>query len=231
MPTCPICASSQTVKNGRIHNGKQRLKCLDCGRPFIEQPTKKAIDFRHTGTDRSWNAFLWPESLVQHRFLNNGCFLEVNEKYAKEARSVQVTPKKRGGASVSMRWVMVIGRKQRQQAVGAVGAWCRQRVRLLAFTLAHGMKQQPANCGNSCLRSIANFWAAYAAVLRPLSDSKTSYRRAIQRYIEATGVSASPKNLVLFKIVGESHWCHLVFHSSLQCIITCVALPILCAGF
>jgi hypothetical protein len=32
---------------------------------------------------------------VQHRFLNNGCFLEVNDKYAKVARSVQVTPKKR----------------------------------------------------------------------------------------------------------------------------------------
>jgi hypothetical protein len=114
------------------------------------------------------------EGGVQHRFLNNNCFLEVNEKYAKVARSVQVTPKKRGGVSVSMR---------------------------------------------------------YGAVLRPLSDSKTSYRRAIQQYIEATGVSASPKNLVLFKIVGESHWCHLVFHSSLQCIITCVALPILCGGF
>ncbi|PSP26709.1 MAG: hypothetical protein BRC55_00075 [Cyanobacteria bacterium SW_8_48_13] len=32
MPACPICASSQTVKNGHIHNGKQRFKCHDCGR-------------------------------------------------------------------------------------------------------------------------------------------------------------------------------------------------------
>ncbi len=77
------------------------------------------------------------------------------------------------------------------------------------------------------------FWAAYVATLHPLSDIEpserkpalTSYRRVIQQYIETTGVSASPKNLVLFKILGESHWCPLVFHSSLQCIITCVALP------
>ena len=77
------------------------------------------------------------------------------------------------------------------------------------------------------------FWAAYVATLHPLSDIEpserkpalTSYRRVIQQYIETTGVSASPKNLVLFKILGESHWCDLVFHSSLQCIITCVALP------
>ncbi len=54
---------------------------------------------------------------------------------------------------------------------------------------------------------------------------KTSYRRAIQQYVEATGISPSPKNLVLFKIVGEPHWCYLVFYPSLQCIITYVALP------
>ncbi|MBD2072328.1 IS1 family transposase, partial [Phormidium sp. FACHB-592] len=40
MPACPLCASVKTVKNGRIHNGKQRFKCHDCGRQFIEQPTK-----------------------------------------------------------------------------------------------------------------------------------------------------------------------------------------------
>jgi len=40
----PVCASTKTGKNGRIHNGKQRFKCYDCGRQFIEQPTKKVID-------------------------------------------------------------------------------------------------------------------------------------------------------------------------------------------
>ncbi len=44
MPTCPTCASTHTVKNGRIHNGKQRFKCRDCGRQFVEHPTKKVID-------------------------------------------------------------------------------------------------------------------------------------------------------------------------------------------
>ena len=31
MPACPICTSSRTVKNGRIHNGKQRFKCQEFG--------------------------------------------------------------------------------------------------------------------------------------------------------------------------------------------------------
>lgn len=44
MPACPNCFSSRTVKNGRIHNGKQRFKCHECGRQFIEHPQKKVID-------------------------------------------------------------------------------------------------------------------------------------------------------------------------------------------
>lgn len=44
MPACPNCASSQTVKNGRIHNGKQRFKCHECGRQFVAHPQKRVID-------------------------------------------------------------------------------------------------------------------------------------------------------------------------------------------
>lgn len=44
MPTCPNCSSEQTVKNGRIHNGKQRFKCQDCGRQFIKNPQRKVVD-------------------------------------------------------------------------------------------------------------------------------------------------------------------------------------------
>ena len=32
------------MKNGRIHTGKQRYKCLQCGRQFVEQPAGKVID-------------------------------------------------------------------------------------------------------------------------------------------------------------------------------------------
>jgi transposase-like protein len=34
---------SHTVKNGRIHNGKQCFKCKACGRQFIERPTQKRV--------------------------------------------------------------------------------------------------------------------------------------------------------------------------------------------
>ncbi len=43
MPNCPNCYSEKTVKNGHIHNGKQRYKCHECGRQFVENPEKIVI--------------------------------------------------------------------------------------------------------------------------------------------------------------------------------------------
>ena len=40
---CPSCDSDNVKKNGSIHNKKQKFQCKDCGRQFIENPTKKYI--------------------------------------------------------------------------------------------------------------------------------------------------------------------------------------------
>jgi IS1 family transposase len=53
-------------------------------------------------------------------------------------------------------------------------------------------------------------------------------REILGVYIGARDEAAArkfPKNLVLLQISRESHRCYLVFHPSLQCIITCIALP------
>ena len=98
MPACPICASTKTVKNGRIHNGKQRFKCHACGRQFIEQPTKKVIDpatrelIDRLLLERLSFAGIARATQVSEQWLQT----YVNEKYAKVPRQVQVTPKKRG---------------------------------------------------------------------------------------------------------------------------------------
>ena len=43
MPSCPNCYSEKTVKNGHIHNGKQRFKCHECDRQFVKNPEKIVI--------------------------------------------------------------------------------------------------------------------------------------------------------------------------------------------
>jgi len=37
------CNSQNTIKNGSIYNGKPKFICDNCGRQFVENPTKKVI--------------------------------------------------------------------------------------------------------------------------------------------------------------------------------------------
>jgi transposase-like protein len=40
---CPKCESERIIKNGSIHNGKQKYQCKDCGRQFVENPQHRVI--------------------------------------------------------------------------------------------------------------------------------------------------------------------------------------------
>ena len=41
---CPKCQSSQIIKYGHTHYGKPRFRCQDCGRQFVENPSRQPID-------------------------------------------------------------------------------------------------------------------------------------------------------------------------------------------
>jgi len=98
MPICPLCASSQTVKNGHIHNGKQRFKCRDCGRQFVEHPRKKVIApatrelIDRLLLERLSLAGIARATQVSEQWLQT----YVNAKYAQVPRQVQVSSKKKG---------------------------------------------------------------------------------------------------------------------------------------
>jgi transposase-like protein len=98
MPACPTCASTHTVKNGRIHNGKQRFKCHGCGRQFVEQPTKKVIDQATRNLVDRLLLERIPLAGIARAVQVSEPWLQtyVNEKYAGVPRQVQVAPKKRG---------------------------------------------------------------------------------------------------------------------------------------
>lgn len=99
MPICPECSCPQTVKNGRIHNGKQRFLCYECGQQFIEQPHKKVIDsatrelIDRLLLERISLAGIARAVKVSEQWLQT----YVNEKYAQVPRQVQLSAKKRGG--------------------------------------------------------------------------------------------------------------------------------------
>jgi transposase-like protein len=97
MPKCPACSSTRTVKNGHIHTGKQRFKCHDCGRQFVEEPDKKMID---AATRELIDRLLLERlSLVGIARAVQGSEQwrqdYVNRKHAAVPRVIQVSPKKR----------------------------------------------------------------------------------------------------------------------------------------
>ncbi len=97
-PVCPACGSTRTVKNGKIHNGKQNFKWRECGRQFVQDPQNKVIDqATKTLIDK-----LLVEKIplagiarvvdVSEPWLQN----YVKAKYQAVPRQVEVSAKKRG---------------------------------------------------------------------------------------------------------------------------------------
>jgi transposase-like protein len=97
MPTCSKCNSTRTVKNGRIHTGKQRFLCRNCGYQFVEQPTDKRIDQATRDLvdrlllERLSMAGIARGAQVSEQWLQD----YVNLKAGQTKRQAQVRPKKR----------------------------------------------------------------------------------------------------------------------------------------
>lgn len=102
MPTCPNCSSEQTVKNGHIHNGKQRFKCHECGRQFVENPQKIVIDrdqrelIDRLLLEKISLAGIARAAKVSERWLQT----YVNQKYALVPREISVMSKKKGKLTI-----------------------------------------------------------------------------------------------------------------------------------
>ena len=94
---CPRCSSRSIVKNGSIHNKKQKYACKDCGRQFVENPQNKNREIPLETRELIEKLLLERLSLeaiarvtgVSPRWLQN----YVNEKYAQIPREVNGSKK------------------------------------------------------------------------------------------------------------------------------------------
>ena len=97
MSSCPECTSKQTVKNGRIHTGKQRFLCKSCGRQFVQNPTNKLLDSKTRELvdrlllERLSLAGIARAVQVSEQWLQN----YVNHKAQQTPQKAEVRPKKR----------------------------------------------------------------------------------------------------------------------------------------
>ncbi|MBW4593787.1 MAG: IS1 family transposase [Brasilonema angustatum HA4187-MV1] len=192
MPACPICASSQTVKNGHIHNGKQRFKCHDCGRQFVEQPTKKVINqatrelIDRLLLERISLAGIARAAQVSEQWLQT----YVNEKYASVPRSVQVTPKKKGRLMIQCDelWSFVDNKGNKQWVWLALDADTREIVGVYIGdrneSAARKLWESLPGVYRQCAIAYTDFWAAYAAVLPSKRHRAVGKQTGKTSYIE-----------------------------------------------
>jgi len=192
MLTCPACESAKTVKNGHIHNGKQRFKCKDCGRQFVEHPTKKVI----SQETRNWIDRLLLERIslagvaraaqVSEQWLQT----YVNEKYAQVPRQVEVSPKKKGRLTIqcdelwsfvnhkgNKQWVWLALDVKTREIVGVyIGARDERAARKLWESLPPVYRQ--------CAVAYTDFWAAYGVVLPNKRHQSVGKETGLTSYIE-----------------------------------------------
>lgn len=96
MPRCRQCQSEKVVKNGHIHNGKQRYLCRECGRQFVPEATKKVIS-KETWVlvDRLLLEKLPIAGIARVSGISETWLqIYVNQKYEAVAKAVSVAEKK-----------------------------------------------------------------------------------------------------------------------------------------
>jgi len=99
---CPRCQSEEIVKNGHIHNGKQKYMCKECGRQFVEDPQNKPVsDEQKALIDKLLLEKIPLAGIarvvgVSERWLQN----YVNEKYKAVPQKVDIADKKKGRLTI-----------------------------------------------------------------------------------------------------------------------------------
>ncbi len=97
MMQCLNCRAEDIVKNGRMHNGKPKFLCKQCGRQFVEHPEKKTISPETKALidklllEKIPLAGIARVTSVSEQWLQN----YVNKKYVEIPQQAAILPKKR----------------------------------------------------------------------------------------------------------------------------------------
>jgi insertion element IS1 protein InsB len=169
---CPSCQSESFVKNGRIHNGKQRFKCKICRRQFVENPTKKVISPELiTISDKLLLEKISLAGISRSLGISETWLQKyVNKKYQNVSEKLTVTEKLKGKMTIECDEIWsFVGKKENEkqiwlakdkntkEIVGAfIGGHGREDARKLWDSLPPVYRQ--------CAVSYTDLWSAYVGV-------------------------------------------------------------------
>jgi IS1 family transposase len=213
---CPRCQSEKIIRNGSIHNGKQKYECKECRRQFVENPKNKIIPpeiiaiidkllcerislagiCRSTDVSGTW---------LQDRF---------NKKCESVPKQADVSNKNKGRFTVQCdeMWSFV-GMKSNKQWVWlaidadskeSIGCYVGKRDR----SGAEGLWESFPPVYRQCAVCYTDFWSAYEEIFpskrhRPVSkqSGKTSYIERLNNTIRQRVSRLVRKTLSFSKII------------------------------
>ena len=169
---CPRCSSENYVKNGSISSGKQKYKCKQCGRQFVDDPQNAPIsDEKKALVDRLLLEKISLAGIVRavqvsERWLQ----YYVNKKYAAVPRKVHVTAKKKGRLTMECdeMWSFVQNKDDKQWIWLAKDVDTREIVGVYVGSRdkegAPGLWDSLPPVYRQCAVAYTDFWQAYAAI-------------------------------------------------------------------
>ena len=169
---CPKCGSNYVVKNGSIHNGKQKYACRTCGRQFVENPQNQAVN--DETKDLIEKLLLEKISLagiarvtgVSSEWLRN----YVNKKYESVPRQIHVKSKKKGRLTIQCdeMWSFVGNKGQKYWIWLAIDVDTREIVGVYIGSRdkegSQGLWDSLPAVYRQCAVCYTDFWEAYQAV-------------------------------------------------------------------
>jgi len=170
---CPSCDSCNVIKNGSIHNGKQKYECKACRRQFVENPSNIVIP---AGTK------LLIDKLLLERISLRGIarvtnvswdWLQnyVNDKFAHTPRQIKVSDKPKGHLIIECdeMWSFVSSKKNDvyiwlaidRDTREIVGCFLGDRTRKSARKLWESIPP----VYRQCAVAYTDFWVSYKKVI------------------------------------------------------------------
>ncbi|CAK0744183.1 insertion element IS1 protein InsB [Gammaproteobacteria bacterium] len=163
---CPNCHSSYIIKNGSIHNGKQKFFCKNCGRQFVKnhenrisQETKDLID-----------KLLLKKIPIAGIARVTGVQEYVNQKYKEVPRRINVAKKSKERITIQCdeMWSFVGKKKNKQWIWLAIDIKTNEIVWVFVGernkTGAQGLWNSLPPVYRQCAICYTDFWKAYEAV-------------------------------------------------------------------
>jgi IS1 family transposase/transposase-like protein len=169
---CPECKSSEVVMNGKIHNGKQRYKCKECNRQFIDNPQNTPISQEKKDLidrlllEKIPLAGIVRVTGVSERWLQN----YVNQKYEAIPQHVEVKKKEKMPLTIQCdeMWSFVRSKQNKEWIWLAIDMETREIVGLYVGSRdkkgANGLWASLPSVYRQCAVYYTDFWESYKTI-------------------------------------------------------------------